>query len=333
MRNFIFVLILLLGGNPIVFADSIVQSSATGDSEDIIIDATIDLSFVPTKAYFLLTNSKGDVFKREGIVTSALSNGEVGVGVLSRYLIGTHVKKIEEVVSYSVLLFGDNNAYSFVPPTTLSDLYKTTELNSSDRLRDLVLGKKEVLESRKENLNKQTVTLKQLRISAAQVTEIAKIIELEEESKRVRDASKELEEDILSLKTALEVVKSVSHPYRFESRKAQLTTQLAEMADVALKAEQGADKRKMGNELSVDQKLALIDSTRFEDLGELEREYERLMPNTSDSTISESDYSNDSIDNTTSSVGDTESRELIPNGQPNANDAIKSEEYFSLSEG
>lgn len=249
--------------------------NANPDDLKIVISTEIELPFTPKNIVFLLSDSEG-VIGKVGGVSLKLGEGEQHQGHNSRYLVGTEISHTPKIDSYSIIIFGEDDAYDFVPSQQIDPMQVDLVYNSIDNLRELVVRKRQTLIARKSELAEETMNLKKLRIDAADMTDIGRIIELEEETKRIQSASIALEGDIETLRQALQNVKLLPPPNKFEPRKSQLTTQLAEMAQAALQAEQGALRRKSSGLTDIDSKLAVIDSTRFDDLEDLEREYNLL---------------------------------------------------------
>ena len=290
---------------------------AEQNSNVTIVGATIDINFIPKSTYILVTNATGKTKKIDTVLVKLTSDTQ-SEGTLSRYLIGGELSEYVDGDQYSILIFGENGAYDFVAPKIVAPKIVAPEIqdprqSSIDELHALVLVKRATLSSRTQQLDDHTLTLKKLRVSAAEVTEIGKIIEIEEETKRVKESSDSLQGDIDTLRTVLQSVKSVPQPYKFEQRKSQLTGQLTEMAQAAVQAEQGVSSRKRSGTADLDKKLSLIDSTRFEDLEELEREYNAL---------------------TGGVVSEGVGSEIVPDRRDEiGNSPVSADDYFSLSEG
>ncbi len=301
MRKLSFLFILLFSCLPIV--------AAMGDP--IIIDELVDLSFKPNNAVIYTSTGNGQIQKFPGVIFPI---GEVGQsGNKKTYIIGASLSDLSgEPVTVTFSVFGDNGE-EFVTPVRKFVSSPILSSASSSLRESVSKQQKENLEIKSE-LDREVLNLKKLRFDAAKMSDIGKIIEIEEETKRLRETNQALGRDIDTLKAALQAVKDLSTPARFERRKVLLTEQLSEMAKAALEVEQSASSRKKTSVSDLDRKLSLIESTKFDDLEELEKEYRNITGHDLPETLPETD----SIDNSPAPVAEPE---------------VESSEYLNLKEG
>lgn len=239
----------------------------------IIIDELVELSFEPKHSSVFVSTSDGQLRKFPALV---IPIGESGKSLNRKtYLIGALLSKLSATpVTMSIAAVGVNGEESNTP---VKEIHISPNHNiSAAVLREEVKRQRDKNSEIKSDLDKEILNLKQLRVDAAKMSDIGKIIEIEEETRQLRDANQALGRDIEILKAALSEVKELSEPARFERRKVLLTEQLSEMAKAALEVEQSASTRKRSTVSDLDKKLALIDSTRFDDLEELEKEYQNI---------------------------------------------------------
>jgi hypothetical protein len=238
-----------------------------------IVHDFVEISFKPVKAEAVVVDAEKNIFIIPAVI---LENSEISENKIPKsYIIGVKVDGlVEQPQLMSVVVYGDGTAEfaSTIKDISSSDLIS----DSAIQLRDKILAERRDLSELREMLNSEVFNLKKLRLEAGRIADLGRIIELDEDTRRLKEAGDAVERDIASLKVSLEAVKDLKEPRRFERRKVVLTEQLSELAKAALAAEQSAPSMKKTSESDLDRKLALIDATRFDDLDELEREYQSL---------------------------------------------------------
>jgi len=242
-----------------------------------ILDSTLLLPFEPKDACFIVYTSEG-IKKIPAVLTILPGVGDRLKGS-KQYLVGGSIESSHAVTIQYVVSVNSQEGKNF-----LSQVYNLpisfAELpTNAEGFRSLVISLRANLSTKKEELDQESMSLKRLRLSAANAAEIGKIIEVEEETKRIKEVSEALRGDIETLQNALNAVKVIPAPHKFEKRKYELNQQLTQMAKAALFAEEGARQRSKDNEMDLDKKLSIVDLTRFEDLDELQREYDLLNGN------------------------------------------------------
>ena len=249
------------------------QSVASWAEGAELIQDFIELSFHPEEAEAVVVDAEANIFILPAVILQSSDNSEKKVP--KSYLVGVSVGGLVTTPRLvSIVVYGEGVA-EFA--STIKEISSDNLIGDSvSDLRGKILSERGALAELREMLNAEIFNLKKLRVEAGRIADLGRIIELDEDTRRLRDAGDAVERDIESLKISLEAVKDLREPRRFERRKVVLTEQLSELAKAALAAEQSAPSRKKTTESDLDRKLALIDATRFDDLDELEREYQSL---------------------------------------------------------
>jgi hypothetical protein len=232
-----------------------------------------EISFAPIRAVGVVVDEAGRVHFLPAVIHE--SGDQVEGGTLNSYLIGVDLSKINENIKLvSVTVTGDGTAEAVTPIRRVgpNDILQI----SPENLRNEIKTKRADLASLETTLNKEVLNLKRLRADAGRIVNLGKIIELEDETKKIKESADAIERDIAALKVSIEAIKDIKEPRRFDNRKVVLTEQLSELAKASLAAEQAMPALKKTSEMELDRKFALIQSTRFDDLEELEKEYEVL---------------------------------------------------------
>jgi len=292
-----------------------VHAEESASTPFFILDSFVDLSFEPSKIELIISDTDGNLHKHQA-VAFPLSEMTKEEGQ-KRYLVGGRIPgNLENYTSYCSLISGKNGESAFITPRDISS--EDYSGNSSSELHAEVLAKRQELKKLRDDMDSATMKLKQLRLETANISDIAKIIEVEEDTKRIKESSSELSHDIITLKSAIESVKALPEPIQFERRKVLLTEQLSDLARAALEAEQGAFSRRKNTEADLDKKLALIDATRFDEVEDLEREFARLAGKPLES------------------AGITNNTQPVPEALPNENsnlEKVEPSDYFRLDQG
>jgi len=248
-------------------------SSPAWAESPLVLQEMVEISFAPSRAEMIIWEKSGNI---SFLPATVFESGErIEGGTVSNYLVGADVSDFKDSIElFSVIVSGVDTA-EFTTSFKGIESDKLIETNSNQLRAEIVELRKE-LGSLKGVLNTEVFNLKKLRTEAGRQADLGKIVELEEETRSIKDAGDAVERDIIALKQSIESIKEIKEPLRFDKRKIVLTEQLSELAKAALAAEQSAPSRKKNSEMELDRKFALIHSTRFDDLEELEREYESL---------------------------------------------------------
>lgn len=244
-------------------------NSAQGE----VIQDTVEIIFKPTKVEALIVFESGAVLWEDAVFFESQTKLSSSGGKV--FVVGAQVDSNKGPLSViSWRLLGDGGAdFS----TSFKKIKEEDSIkNSAANLKGEILSERGNLKSLQSELSREVYNLKRLRVEAGRKADLGKIIQIEEDTRRIKDEVQAIARDIKNLRESLEIVKEMGEPARFEKRKVTLTEQLSEFAKAALAAEQSATTRKKSSEAELEQKLALIDSTRFDDLEELEAEYRAI---------------------------------------------------------
>lgn len=235
-----------------------------------VIQDSIEIIFKPTAVEALLVFESGVVLWEEGVFFESQTKVSSSGGKV--FVVGAQVDENNgplEVISWR--LVGDGGADFSTPFKRIQE--ENSIKQSGVKLKSEILSKRGDLKVLRADLNREVYNLKRLRVEAGRKADLGKIIQIEEDTRKIKEETQAIARDIKNLRDSLEVVKDMGEPARFEKRRVTLTEQLSDLAKAALAAEQSATTRKKSSEAELEQKLALIDSTRFDDLEELEAEY------------------------------------------------------------
>lgn len=252
----------------IIFIPTLVLAEGTP-----VLREMAEISFVPTNALGMVVDESEKVHFLPAVILE--SGDQVEGGTLNSYLIGVDISRVNTNLKFvSVTVSGEGTAEYVTPIRRIveQDIIrdKPEEIRAEIKTKSLELGSLET------TLNKEVLNLKRLRADAGRIVNLGKIIELEDETKKIKEGADAIERDIAALKISIEAIKDIKEPRRFDNRKVVLTEQLSELAKASLAAEQAMPALKKTSELELDRKFALIQSTRFDDLEELEKEYDAL---------------------------------------------------------
>jgi hypothetical protein len=253
-----------------------------GSAHGEIIQDTVEVIFKPTNIEALVVFESGEVLWEDAVFFESQTKMPSTGGKV--FVVGAKVDEDRGPVAVvSWRLIGEGGADFSTPFQQVKEAGRITR--SGSNLKGEILSRRGALKELRSELGRDVYNLKRLRVEAGRKADLGKIIQIEEDTRRINDETEAIARDIKNLQDSLEIVKEMREPLRFEKRKVTLTEQLSELAKVALAAEQTASSRKKSSEIELEQKLSLIDSTRFDDLDELEAEYRSVTG--SDFSISE----------------------------------------------
>lgn len=257
------------------------EPSAAPGSE-LFIDQARRLAFEPTDGFFLVSFDEGQVLRVPAMIIN-LDGETAGRRDTTSFTFGAgaRIRPPQGVrrISFSTIFLGAANRLEFVPPTMIEIGESQSRSASTDALRETLLQRKAVLGSWRMQSQAQGESLTRLRADAEIIGDFGRILDKKEEIERVKSDLVSVKKDIHNLDHFLKLAKTRPAPVNQVGREAQLVKQLSEITQVSHGVELTELRRRAGAEAELQRKLALVESTRQDDLATLASELERLRRN------------------------------------------------------
>lgn len=244
---------------------------ASVHAQPLIVDQEVTLEFEPSAA-FLLLDIDGITKKVKALVVPPFVRSESGQGE-SSWLVGSFLDiPARRELHFSVIVYGAKGEVKSFPPVVWEAEEGVGYRRSSSALRDRLGRRKAFLVDQQKRVRANEANLKRLRADADTIADVARIIEVKEESERANKEIQNIEKDMEKLRRFLKLSKSDVQPKNFSRREVELTKQLAELAAVAKTTETGEFDRVAATHAAREEELELVESTRFEDIDQLKQE-------------------------------------------------------------
>lgn len=241
----------------------------------LFLSQEISVSFEPDEVYFLL--EVGGTAERVKAALITLPNSTAST-TLPRYVAG--VRLPPEVgaasVRYSVVVIGKGSQFEVIPSRTEDLNSRPAFFGSTDTLHEAIDARKEVLASYRLQIQSQEESLRRLRQDAEVIGNFGRVTEVSDEVSRLKQEIADADKSAEILENALRRVGNASVVKYTVARESQLTRQLSELAEASKNAEAGEISRKALMEADLKDRLAIVESTRFDDFDALQRQLAEL---------------------------------------------------------
>lgn len=256
---------------------ALVPLMSASSEPQIYLKQILELDFEPQQAFMLVDSGRGLVMRAPVVILPINGSAETPASALTKWLIGTRLPNPTSgaQIVYSSIAGSRSGDRAFATPEVLS-IGTQDEQPPVNELRELLLRRKQTLQSWDVQIAAQEQSLRRLRADAEVIANIDHIIEIQDEITKIKMDSKQLNQDVSALDSLLKSAKSQPDPPALPRRELQLNQQITELAAIASAAEGGKFTRRANSEVELQEQLALIEATRDIDLGQLRREYEAL---------------------------------------------------------
>lgn len=256
----------------LLLAVSFAYADVPSDNESVIFDEVLELDFEPTSAVLLIRFNNGSL-TYTSLEIEPVPQEDAGIWLLSaRVSVPTAVSKI----SFASLVLGPLNQFRFVPFEERAVDSPEFFAGSIELLGSYVEQRAEFFESLKIQEKLQGENLRRLRSDAEVVGNLGRIIEVNNEIEEVDLALLSMDKNIENLNSMIDKIRTFPKPRGYTGRKNELNRQISELAAVAKRAEGSEETRKMLVEAELRRRLDVIEITRRDDIGSLQRELLRL---------------------------------------------------------
>ena len=253
-------------------------SAAAQTPDSLFFGIPIAPQFSPVDGFFLLDRGDGNILRVQALLQTAAHDEKTAI-TGSKWLLGAKLPygKDTHRANIAALVVGDSvENFLAIPPLSLSSSDAVLTLGQQEALRSHLDTLKEQMYILRDKVKLQAESLSRMRADAAIIADVEKIRATKEEIELAEQSIVRLDGDILALQESVKEAKRRPAPKNHSTREAELTRQLAELASLAKVAEGSEGNRGTAAELSLQAKLALIESTRFDDIGTLQRTLDRL---------------------------------------------------------
>lgn len=253
-----------------IFAPLFVASGESASTPGYL-SQRVTVSFVPEDVFFLVETPSGTVQRMRAAIVPL--NADAG-----KYIVGVKLKEVSnpEKVFYSVLILGKGNQFESIPLTSYASALEGIPQGSSEALEDYLASRKEVLSSYNLQVQSQEASLRRLRQDADVIGNFGRVMETSDEIERLKMDISNADKSAQTMETLIRLASTMPAPKNAIARETQLTMQLGELAQAAKNAEAAEMSRKAGMEADLRQKLAVVESSRFEDYDALQRQLDEL---------------------------------------------------------
>ena len=238
----------------------------------ILLDRSAPCAFTPLRAYFVVDFGSDRVYKLPAEVMIADEEGRAGKPGLWYFGVGLPIVEGIEVLQHALLVQGEAGNELFLPPRLLSLAGDNTFGASPDALREHLTERKKTLESWRVQLRVQEESLERLRADAEVIGNLGRVAERTEDLERTRAHLAGVQKDMQNLERFLRLASKGAEPKNFVRRRAELTTQLEELARAARDMEAGESSRKSTGEADLHRDVKLVEMTRDENYDALREE-------------------------------------------------------------
>ncbi|MDC0358290.1 hypothetical protein OAO01_05685, partial [Oligoflexia bacterium] len=239
----------------------------------------MNLDFAPEAAFFFVNvGNVGKTSKLKAVLIPPYQMGSENLEGTGHWLAGVRVPvpRNTRKLEYSIIFIGRNGEYDFVP-NVIWDLTRKKMLPGvPEELRALLNERKEVLQSWQIQLESQAGSLQRLKADADVIGNLGKAYQVDDQVAAINIEIKNVEKDISRLKKFVLLASRSTTPKNFARRELQLTQQLKELAMTSRSIEQGEALRGSQAEANLQQKLRLVEATRFSNPDQLRSELIRL---------------------------------------------------------
>ncbi|MCB0309684.1 MAG: hypothetical protein KDD42_00530 [Bdellovibrionales bacterium] len=248
-----------------------ISSLKTEEQQRIFVDRVVQLSFEPTAAFlFIRVWPQEELFRVSAEFSAAQAERDLKQSS-KRWLFGAKFISPSgaERLESSLLIIGEKQREYFADPVVLNLKSDVNRPESVDGLRELLLQRKKQLKEWRAVHDAQAETLADLRVDADRIANLQRIVDLQNDLKRVEVEKRGVETDIETLRHSLQLVNTQSPPRRFTTREAELTRQLAQLTSVARSTESEEQQRQTTSQLELQRKLDMIESNSLENVDDL----------------------------------------------------------------
>lgn len=243
----------------------------------VLLRQRVQVAFQPVQAFFLI-ELPDDSVQRVAAVSLApfqsVPGGEQGswqVGAWFNPALGV------EKIRVALLVIGTEGQYFTVPFRELEVSTIRAQADSLDAVRAELLKRKEVLRSWTLQTSEQQRMLQRLRADAEIIGGFGRIIDAKEERQRLEVEVSSIDGHIRDLDRLVELARALPAPKNLSRREHQLSSQVTLLAAAARDVESGEAQRRGNADRSLQEKLRLIEETRYDDLDQLRREAAALQ--------------------------------------------------------
>ncbi|MBX7138376.1 MAG: hypothetical protein K1X83_10355 [Oligoflexia bacterium] len=233
---------------------------------NIIVDKVVQLSFKPAEGIFFVSadGNQPMLYSAQFVASSAAPN---------EWLVGARIPSNPEIrtVEFSLIVWGADQNSALFPPVTW-ELAEHENFESSDKnLERYVSQRRDLLRSWEVQTRAQEDSLRRLRDDAETIGNFGRILEAQDDLSKTEAQLQDLIRDAGNLQLFLSLARSRSTPRNYLKREFELTQQLSSLTDVAKDAESSEHTRRATGQGDLGKKLAIIESTRMDNLEDLEQ--------------------------------------------------------------
>ena len=250
---------------------------AADEGEPILLHTIAQLSFEPEAAFFLVEFEEENIHKIPALVVPTFSE-RTESGPYQEWILGAVIALPKEInqLLFSAVLSTTGGKQAIVPPSSWVRDSESDTITSPDDLREVLLQRKGVQKSLEAEVETYQTTLERLRKDANIIGGLDRIVDLQEEIVESKAALEGLETDRLKLASLLREVRTQKTPKNFTRRERELTKQLSEITQAASQTESSEFERQAETDAILQQKIAFIESTRYDNPRLLRQELFRL---------------------------------------------------------
>ena len=240
------------------------------ESRTFTIAQSMAVTGEPDHAHVAIRRSDGSVALFPATIVSV--TGAQGVAVVARVAVDSENPPSKAVIA----LFGKTGEVAS-HTRDMSDIAEYPELTlESAELELRAQERRERIKEWEERVKEQSANLARLREDADLIANVGRIVSKEDEVERIRRDVDRFRVALMIARQRLEALqKKVSVPNE-QGRLAQVTVELAALAAAVKKSEQQAEERISSASTELQDKLALIESTKNERIDLLKKELEEL---------------------------------------------------------
>ncbi|MBN8548815.1 MAG: hypothetical protein J0M12_05835 [Deltaproteobacteria bacterium] len=237
----------------------------------VFLSQPLQVSFAPEDVFFLVDGAAPTVQRIRALVLPV--NEAAGSFIAGARLDGV---SDPEKLHFAVLVLGKGNQFEMLPSQRFEPAAEGSEAQSVEGLQDALAARRSVLQSFNLQVQSQEESLRRLRQDAEVIGNFGRVTETSDEIERMKMDIANAEKSAQSMEMLIRMAASAPVPKNAIARETQLTLQLGELAQAAKSTESAEMSRKSGMETDLRQKLAIVESSRFEDYDALQRQLDEL---------------------------------------------------------
>lgn len=237
------------------------------------VDRIVSVPFEPVAAMMFLHQGNSIIAGTKGVIQE--SGKAAGQYIIAGEL-SSDIPTTGDDLKLGILLFGKNGetTYKLPIPTTVEFGKNGIELN--DRLSRKISERNAIKASWILQVKAQDHALEELRGVADILGDLGRIVDIKQEIISANEKLADLEKDKAALSRFVSLAKSYPIPKNLLRRELELLSQLPELTKGGSINDTGEVKKRAQRQIELQKKLALIESTRGENIAKLRVELEQL---------------------------------------------------------